>query len=93
MVVANADNQSTVAQNLVAMLSQDTSSNEAQVSHILASSWALAPPEAPSTSAHHGARSPATGLRQLLYSLMTSDDLLIASSGHRNPAALLPDDL
>jgi hypothetical protein len=93
MVVANADNQSTVAQNLVAMLSQDTSSNEAQVSHILASSWALAPPEAPSTSAHHGARSPATGLRQLLYSLMTSDDLLIASSGHRNPAVLLPDDL
>ena len=32
MVVANPDNQSTVAQNLVAMLSQDTSSNEAQVS-------------------------------------------------------------
>ena len=79
MVVANADNQSTVAQNLVAMLSQDTSSNEAQVSHTLASSWALAPPEAPRTSAQHGARSPATGLRQLLYSLMTSDDLLIAS--------------
>ena len=45
MVVANADNQSTVAQNLVAMLSQDTSSNEAQVSRHPASSWALAPPE------------------------------------------------
>ena len=39
MVVANADNQSTVAQNLVAMLSQDTSSNEAQLSLTLASSW------------------------------------------------------
>ena len=60
MVVANPDNQSTVAQNLVAMLSQDTSSNEAQVSLTLASSWALAAPEAPRASAQHGARSPAT---------------------------------
>jgi hypothetical protein len=39
MVVANPDNHSTVAQNLVAMLSQDTSSNEAQLSLTLASSW------------------------------------------------------
>ena len=57
---------------LIASLSQDTSSNEAQVSLTLASSWALAPPEAPRASAHHGAWAPATGLRQLLYSLMTS---------------------
>ena len=60
MVVANPDNQSTVAQNLVAMLSQDTSSNEAQVSLTLASSWALAAPEAPRASAQHGVWSPAT---------------------------------
>ena len=39
MVVANPDNHSTLAQNLVAMLSQDTSSNEAQLSLTLASSW------------------------------------------------------
>ena len=64
---------------LIASLSQDTSSNEAQASDTLASSWALAPPEAPRASARHGARAPATGLRQLLNYLMTSDDLLIAS--------------
>jgi hypothetical protein len=51
----------------VAMLSQDTSSNEAQVSR--ATSCRRGHSRRPRASAHHGARSPATGLRQLLYSL------------------------